>query len=81
MDFIPNSSGNQSKMFHHSSRYQAGSLRNRRKLSRVSRISRTASENQACKTTCHENFKRFLVSTTLHGLKYVGDNTITLFER
>lgn len=28
-----------------------------------------------------ENLKQYLLSTTLHGLKYVGDNTITLFER
>lgn len=81
MEIIPNSSRNQRKMFHHSSRLQSGGLRHRRQLSRVSRISRIGSENQACKTTCNENFKRFLVSTTLHGLKYVGDNTITLFER
>lgn len=33
------------------------------------------------KTTCHESFRQYLKNTTLHGLKYVGDDTITLFER
>lgn len=31
--------------------------------------------------TCQENFNQYLVNTTLHGLRYVGDKSITLFER
>lgn len=31
--------------------------------------------------TCQENFNQYLVNTTLHGLRYVGDRSITLFER
>lgn len=31
--------------------------------------------------TCQENFNQYLVNTTLHGLRYVGDRTITVFER
>lgn len=31
--------------------------------------------------TCQENFNQYLVNTTLHGLRYVGDRSITTFER
>lgn len=31
--------------------------------------------------TCQENFNQYLINTTLHGLRYVGDRSITLFER
>lgn len=31
--------------------------------------------------TCQENFNQYLVNTTLHGLRYVGDRSITRFER
>lgn len=31
--------------------------------------------------TCKENFNQYLINTTLHGLRYVGDRSITLFER
>lgn len=31
--------------------------------------------------TCRENFNQYLVNTTLHGLRYVGDRKITVFER
>lgn len=31
--------------------------------------------------TCQENFNQYLVNTTLHGLRYVGDRSITPFER
>lgn len=31
--------------------------------------------------TCQENFNQYLVNTTLHGLRYVGDRSITVFER
>lgn len=31
--------------------------------------------------TCQENFNQYLVNTTLHGLRYVGDKKITPFER
>lgn len=31
--------------------------------------------------TCQENFNQYLVQGSLHGLKYIGDRTITLFER
>lgn len=30
---------------------------------------------------CRENFNHYLVNTTLHGLKYVGDRKITRPER
>lgn len=31
--------------------------------------------------TCKENFNQYLVNTTLHGLRYVGDRSISPFER
>lgn len=31
--------------------------------------------------TCQENFNQYLLNTTLHGLRYVGDKKITPFER
>lgn len=30
---------------------------------------------------CKDNFEQFLLNTTLHGLKYIGDATITRLER
>lgn len=35
----------------------------------------------ATKSTCCQNIRDYLLNTTLHGLKYVGDGTITLIER
>lgn len=37
--------------------------------------------NSELKKTCNENFNQYLLNTTLHGLRYVGDRSITLFER
>lgn len=37
--------------------------------------------NSVTRLTCQENFNQYLVNTTLHGLRYVGDRSITLFER
>lgn len=31
--------------------------------------------------TCAENFRQYLLNSTLHGLRYVGDVKITIFER
>lgn len=31
--------------------------------------------------SCGENCHQYLMNTTLHGLKYVGDKKITRFER
>lgn len=33
------------------------------------------------KVNCRENFNEYLYHSTLHGLKYVGDRTISRFER
>lgn len=30
---------------------------------------------------CSENFNEYLQNTTLHGLKYVGDRSLSMFER
>lgn len=37
--------------------------------------------NKTFRTTCQENFNQYLHKTTLHGLSYVGDRSITAFER
>lgn len=31
--------------------------------------------------SCRENFDKYLLNSTLHGLKYVGDSQLSLFER
>lgn len=31
--------------------------------------------------TCQENFHEYLVNSTLHGLRYAGDRSLTPFER
>lgn len=77
-EFIPNPSGIHSNMFGSSGQTQANMIRQRRQPSRLMQID---SGTHSCRTTCQDNFKRFLSNSTLHGLKYVGDNTITLFER
>lgn len=38
-------------------------------------------EIKTVRITCQENFNQYLMNTTLHGLRYVGDRSITLFER
>lgn len=37
--------------------------------------------NQSVTKSLKENFNQYLTNSTLHGLKYVGDRTITRFER
>lgn len=45
-------------------------------------LKRVGCENKiTCNVTCRENFRQYLFNTTLHGLKYVGDNTISIIER
>lgn len=57
----------------------------RHRNARLLSIQPQSAHNDCATPTWRENFqenlKRYLLSTTLHGLKYVGDNTITLFER
>lgn len=31
--------------------------------------------------TCRENFYQYLTNTTLHGLRYIGDKTLSILER
>lgn len=33
------------------------------------------------KRTCNQNIHEYLNNSSLHGLKYIGDSKITLFER
>lgn len=65
-------------MFEPSARIQVSVIRQRRGVTRMQRIDSGA---KSFRNTCRENLRQYLVNTTLHGLKYVGDNTITLFER
>lgn len=32
-------------------------------------------------TSCNENFHQYLLNSTLHGLRYVGETNISIFER
>lgn len=65
-------------MYSPSSRLHTNVARQRRHSSQLMQID---SGSHTCKTTCRENFKRYLQNTTLHGLKYLGDDTTTVFER
>lgn len=38
-------------------------------------------ESQSVYDSCRENWHQYLINTTLHGLKYVGDRKISRFER
>lgn len=55
--------------------------RNTRLLVTPPQLARPESATPTCRATCRESFRQYLLNTTLHGLKYVGDGTITLFER
>lgn len=55
--------------------------RNSRLLVTPPKLARMDSATPTCRATCRESFRQYLLNTTLHGLKYVGDGTITLFER
>lgn len=37
--------------------------------------------NKSLRVSCRENFNEYLYNSTLHGLRYVGDRTITRVER
>lgn len=38
-------------------------------------------DDEAVGTTCRESFHQYLLSSTLHGLRYVGDRSLSFFER
>lgn len=65
-------------MFHSNKRLQGNTILHKTNTQRIDSID---SGLKIYKTTCHESFRQYLKNTTLHGLKYVGDDTITLFER
>lgn len=46
-----------------------------------SNLVQNESVNSSRQGTCSRIFREYLFNATLHGLKYVGDGTITLFER
>lgn len=37
--------------------------------------------DEMTKKNCSENVQQYLLNSTLHGLRYVGDSTISVFER
>lgn len=55
--------------------------KNLRLLTTSSQSARIDTATPTCHVTFRESFRQYLLNTTLHGLKYVGNNTITLFER
>lgn len=79
-----NSNEKHIKMFHPNLRTHVKRIRPRKTILR-----RFEGINSNHQDMCQENlkpfkasvFRQFLSNTTLHGLKYLGDNTITYFER
>ncbi|XP_037029673.1 pickpocket protein 28-like [Bradysia coprophila] len=67
-------------MFQPNKRLKVNAIRHRN-LKNTQRINSLESDSKTCETTCNESFRQYLRNSTLHGLKYVGDSTITLFER
>lgn len=57
----------------------AGVLRNR-KLCRSFK-STTVDKSVSKGSVCEESVEEYLENTTLHGLKYVGDKSLSTFER
>lgn len=41
----------------------------------------TQETKKIVKTYCRGNVKKFLKETTLHGLKYLADDSITIWEK
>lgn len=37
--------------------------------------------DETLQVSCHDNLSEYLVNSTLHGLRYVGDRSISRFER
>lgn len=63
-------------------RQRKSRLQNRPQLLSVpSKSVRHASVNSLRQETCGRSFREYLFNATLHGLKYMGDGTLTLFER
>lgn len=63
-------------------RQRKSRLQNRQQLLSVpSKSVRNESVNPSCQETCSRSFREYLFNATLHGLKYMGDGTLTLFER
>lgn len=48
-------------------------------VSKVSRILKRT--KRIVGTTCRENVRKYLFNTTLHGLKYVGDRSLSTIEQ
>ncbi|KAG4079926.1 hypothetical protein HA402_006238 [Bradysia odoriphaga] len=67
-------------MFQSSKRLKVNAIRHRN-FKNTQRLDSLQRDSKTCETTCNESFRQYLRNTTLHGLKYVGDSTITLFER
>lgn len=44
-------------------------------------IHRKPKKSEIVQLYCSENIKKYLQETTLHGLKYLADNTLTLWEK
>lgn len=68
------------KMFQPETQYYAShrKLKHSKHQKFLSNDSETKSNIQL---TCQENFNQYLMNSTLHGLRYVGDRSITHFER
>lgn len=61
-------------------RLQVGSVHKKRTKNEIQQ-NFVKKDSKKLVTTCQANIYQYLLNTTLHGLKYVGDRTITRFER
>lgn len=63
------------------SRLQVGNIPKKHGKNKLNQNSFQTEPRESKFSSCQENFNHFLQNTTLHGLKYIGDRTITRFER
>lgn len=63
------------------SRLQVANIPKKNRKNKSNRNSFQAEPRKSRFASCRANFHHFLQNTTLHGLKYIGDRTITRFER
>lgn len=62
-------------------RFRVNVNRPRNRLQLPSRTDQNNVGIELFKASYRHTLKEYLINTTLHGLKYVGDNTTTLIER
>lgn len=69
-------------MFPHNSNHRIREKRRKQILDSL-QLQQSQTGNNAVKWSklCENNIKEYMLQTTMHGFRYIGDNTITLIER